>query len=50
MLVVCSYLLPLLVGLGVTSDPSAWGDGYLAVVGQQVGGEGGPGLEYGWCS
>lgn len=46
MLVVCSYLLPLLVGLGVTSDPSAWDDGYLAVVGQQVGGSGlqdGPG-------
>lgn len=45
-LVVCSYLLPLLVGLGVTSDPSAWDDGYLAVVGQQVGGSGlqdGPG-------
>lgn len=38
MLVVCSYLLPLLVGLGVTSDPSAWEDGYLAVVGLQVGG------------
>lgn len=38
-LVVCSYLLPLLVGLGVTSDPSAWDDGYLAVVGQQVGGK-----------
>ncbi|PSC67221.1 putative polyamine transporter isoform A [Micractinium conductrix] len=37
-LVVCSYLLPLLVGLGVTSDPSAWQSGYLAVIGEKVGG------------
>lgn len=38
-LVVCSYIFPLLVGLGVTDDPSAWQSGYLAVVGQKVGGK-----------
>lgn len=37
MLVVFSYLLPLLVGLGVTDDPSAWQLGYFTVLGEQVG-------------
>lgn len=40
MLVVAAYLLPLLVGLGVTDDPSAWHLGYFTTLGQQVGGGG----------
>ena len=35
-LVVAAYLLPLLVGLGVTDDPSAWQLGYFTTLGQQV--------------
>ena len=36
-LVVLAYLLPLLVGLGVTADTSDWQLGYFAAVGKQVG-------------
>ena len=35
-LVVTSYLLPLLVGLGVAPDATDWTLGYFAAVGQQV--------------
>ena len=35
-LVVLAYLLPLLVGLGVTADTSDWQLGYFAAVGKQV--------------
>ncbi|PRW20630.1 putative polyamine transporter isoform A [Chlorella sorokiniana] len=37
-LVVATYLLPLLVGLGVTQDPSAWELGFFTTLGKQVGG------------
>ncbi|CAK9143292.1 unnamed protein product [Ilex paraguariensis] len=38
-LVVCSYLIPLLAGTGaLTSDPSEWSDGYFAEVGMLIGG------------
>lgn len=37
-LVVASYLLPLLVGLGVSGDPADWKLGYFAHIGGQVGG------------
>lgn len=37
-LVMASYLLPLLVGLGVTKDPSAWQLGFFTTLGKQVGG------------
>ena len=36
-LVVATYLLPLLVGLGVTQDPSAWELGFFTTLGKQVG-------------
>lgn len=36
MLVVATYLLPLLVGLGVTQDPSAWKLGFFTALGKQV--------------
>ena len=39
LLVVSAYLLPLLVGLGVTADASDWKLGYFAGVAQQVGGK-----------
>ncbi|EFN50801.1 hypothetical protein CHLNCDRAFT_37683 [Chlorella variabilis] len=38
-LVVASYLLPLLVGLGVTATSTDWELGYFAAVGQKVGGK-----------
>nr|XP_027106073.1 probable polyamine transporter At3g19553 isoform X1 [Coffea arabica] len=38
-LVVCSYLIPLLAGTGaLKSDPSEWTDGYFAEVGMLIGG------------
>lgn len=38
-LVVCSYLIPLLAGTGaVQSDSSSWSDGYFAEVGMMIGG------------
>jgi amino acid transporter len=37
-LVVVSYLVPLLIGLGVTTDADAWKLGYFAAVAEQVGG------------
>lgn len=38
-LVVCSYLIPLLAGTGsLKSDPSEWSDGYFAEVGMLIGG------------
>ena len=40
-LVMASYLLPLLVGLGVTQDPSAWQLGFFTTLGKQVGGSAG---------
>lgn len=40
-LVMASYLLPLLVGLGVTKDPSAWQLGFFTTLGKQVGGSAG---------
>eukprot|EP00873_Tetraselmis_striata_P018488 jgi/Tetstr1/438752/TSEL_027261.t1 len=38
-LVVAMYLLPLLVGLGVTTDPGQWTLGYFAKVADQVAGK-----------
>ncbi|GAB4813937.1 hypothetical protein N2152v2_000983 [Parachlorella kessleri] len=38
-LVVLSYLIPLLVGLGVTTQTEDWKLGYFAAVGNQVGGK-----------
>lgn len=38
-LVVCSYLVPLLAGTGaVETDPSEWSDGYFAQIGMLIGG------------
>ncbi|KAL3843864.1 hypothetical protein ACJIZ3_001267 [Penstemon smallii] len=38
-LVVCSYLIPLLAGTGaVETDPSDWSDGYFAQIGMLIGG------------
>ncbi|KAG6428737.1 hypothetical protein SASPL_112994 [Salvia splendens] len=38
-LVVCSYLVPLLAGTGaVETDPSDWSDGYFAQIGMLIGG------------
>ncbi|CAA0807461.1 Probable polyamine transporter [Striga hermonthica] len=39
-LVVCSYLVPLLAGTGaVQTDPGDWSDGYFAEVGMLIGGQ-----------
>lgn len=38
MLVVASYLLPLIVGLSYSADAADWDLGYFAVVGDRVGG------------
>ncbi|GFP88623.1 probable polyamine transporter at3g19553 [Phtheirospermum japonicum] len=38
-LVICSYLVPLLAGTGaVETDPSDWSDGYFAQIGMLIGG------------
>jgi len=44
LLVVSAYLLPIVVGVGVSPDWRSWKEGYFAVVARQLGGQ----ALYGW--